>query len=384
MLVAAAARAYDPLTPLHRVESSEFVFKTDRHDVPARIYRPTGALGPLPVILFSHGLGGSRDTAGYLGRHWAARGYAVIFLQHPGSDSEVWQGKWAVAALLALKRAASVESYIARAADVTAVLDALENPPPHASVLRGLDPRRVGLAGHSFGAKTTQALGGEALPGGRSLADPRIRAALPMSPRSAALMSPRESFGAVLIPWLTTTGHPSGSPAPRPSNAARSFVPCRRTARPSNWSSTAGNTTCSRMPRSGPGKSRGTPPITAPSSRQARRSGMRSCAARRRRGGGWTRMSGPPSAPGTSGRQSSRRSGGCGLTERRLQSPWVHTARRWGHRRYRRLLALHDEKRQSGDCSPLCTFRYARSVPLTAAGCCRGGGTGWCSCRAGC
>lgn len=212
VLAPAAVRAYDPLTPLRGVENSEFVFKTDRHDVPARIYRPTGTSGPLPVILFSHGLGGSRDTAGYLGRHWAARGYAVIFLQHPGSDSSVWEGKWAVAALLALKRAASVENYIARAADVTAVLDALENPPPRASVLRDLDPRRVGLAGHSFGAKTTQALGGEALPGGRSLADPRVRAALPMSPSPAALMSPEESFGAVRIPWLAMTGTRDGSP----------------------------------------------------------------------------------------------------------------------------------------------------------------------------
>lgn len=206
------AQAYDPLTPLHRVETSEFVFKTARHDVPARIYRPTGTSGPLPVILFSHGLGGSRETAGYLGRHWAARGYGVIFLQHPGSDSAVWQGKWAVAALLALKRAASVENYIARAADVSAVLDTLENPPAGASALRNLDPRRVGMAGHSFGAKTTQALGGEVLPGGRSLADPRIRAALPMSPSPAARMSPAETFGSVKIPWLAMTGTRDGSP----------------------------------------------------------------------------------------------------------------------------------------------------------------------------
>jgi predicted dienelactone hydrolase len=208
----AVARAYDPLTPLSAVESSEFTFRTDRHDVPARIYRPSDAAAPLPVILFSHGLGGSRHTATYLGRHWAARGYAVIFLQHPGSDSSVWEGKFLPVAWLALKRAASVENYIARAADVSGLLDILANPPPGAPALRGLDLQRVGMSGHSFGARTTQALGGEALPGGRSLADPRIRAALPMSPSPAARMSPAESFGAIKIPWFLMTGTRDGSP----------------------------------------------------------------------------------------------------------------------------------------------------------------------------
>lgn len=212
LALATAAFGYDPLTTRHGVESTEFVFKTERHDVPARIYRPTGASGSLPVILFSHGLGGSRDTATYLGRHWGSRGYAVIFLQHPGSDSALWEGKLLPVAWLALRQAASVKNYLSRAADVSAVLDILADPPPGAAALRGLDLQRVGMSGHSFGARTTQAVGGEALPGGRSLADPRIRAALPMSPSPAARMAPAESFGAIKIPWLLMTGTRDGSP----------------------------------------------------------------------------------------------------------------------------------------------------------------------------
>ena len=48
---------------------------------------------PVPVILFSHGLGGNREGSKFLGEHWAARGYVAVFLQHPGSDDSVWKGK---------------------------------------------------------------------------------------------------------------------------------------------------------------------------------------------------------------------------------------------------------------------------------------------------
>ena len=36
------------------------------------------------LVLFSHGLGGDRTGSAYLGEHWAARGYVVVYLQHPG------------------------------------------------------------------------------------------------------------------------------------------------------------------------------------------------------------------------------------------------------------------------------------------------------------
>ena len=55
-------------------------------DVPVKLYLPTEAEGRWPIVLFSHGLGGSREAAAYLGRHWAGHGYATVFLQHPGSD----------------------------------------------------------------------------------------------------------------------------------------------------------------------------------------------------------------------------------------------------------------------------------------------------------
>ena len=48
--------------------------------------------GPAPLVLLSHGLGGSRDGLAYLGESLAAAGYVAVHLQHHGSDIGVWQG----------------------------------------------------------------------------------------------------------------------------------------------------------------------------------------------------------------------------------------------------------------------------------------------------
>src|SRR5205809_726495 len=60
--------------------------------VPVKIYFPTTAPGPFPVVLFSHGLGGTRDGYAYLGSQWSASAYVVVHLQHIGSDDSVWRG----------------------------------------------------------------------------------------------------------------------------------------------------------------------------------------------------------------------------------------------------------------------------------------------------
>ena len=54
--------------------------------IPVRIYYPANAAERFPVVVFSTGLGRSRDDCAYLGRHWAGCGYVSVFVQHPGSD----------------------------------------------------------------------------------------------------------------------------------------------------------------------------------------------------------------------------------------------------------------------------------------------------------
>jgi len=179
-----------------------------RRSIPIRVYLPADT-APAAVILFSHGLGGSREGNEYIAHHWSARGYAVVFLQHPGSDVSVWQGVPLARRNAALQRAASPQNFMLRVNDVTAVLDQLERwnkSSTHA--LRGrLDLKRVGMSGHSFGAVTTQAVSGQAAARpGVSLTESRIKAAVAFSPSSPRAGTPQQAFSKVKLPWMLMTG----------------------------------------------------------------------------------------------------------------------------------------------------------------------------------
>lgn len=171
--------------------------------------------GSHPVVLFSHGLGGSRDVSAYLGRHWAARGYVAVFLQHPGSDARVWKQVPRGERKQAMIQAASGRNLRRRLEDVQDVLDALtEWNRQSGNPLYGLlDMETIGMSGHSFGAVTTQAVGGQSRPFGRIReTDRRIRAALPMSPSCPRFGDPETAFASVTIPWLLMTGTRDISP----------------------------------------------------------------------------------------------------------------------------------------------------------------------------
>lgn len=85
---------YDPVGGLFDLEKSHFLDIESSHGgrvIPLLISLPEKK-GYLPVILFSHGLGGSRTGCEYIRTYWTARGYATIFLQHPGSDESLLDG----------------------------------------------------------------------------------------------------------------------------------------------------------------------------------------------------------------------------------------------------------------------------------------------------
>lgn len=204
--------AYDPLTLLHQEQVAilDLTVHDDarNRDVPIRVYR-CESVKAAPVVLFSHGLGGSREMGLYLGKHWATRGYVAIFLQHPGSDTSVWKGKRPREIMNAMREAANSENFLLRTQDVPAVLDQLEkwNTDQSHQLFEAFDLNRVGMSGHSFGALTTQAVSGQGRPRAPGvLTDPRIKAALPMSPSSPTVGDPQTAFGKVQIPWLLMTG----------------------------------------------------------------------------------------------------------------------------------------------------------------------------------
>ncbi len=194
-------------------------------EIPIRVFLPSDKT-PAPVVLFSHGLGGTRTGSKYLGEHWARRGYVAVFLQHPGSDDSVWKNKPPLQRIAALKKAAGMENFLLRVHDVPVVLDQLEiwNKSGSHALAGRLDLKRIGMAGHSFGAVTTQALCGQAFPAGQSFTDPRIQAAVIMSPSGPRVGEPQRAFADVKLPWLLLTGTRDASPIARMDATARLVV----------------------------------------------------------------------------------------------------------------------------------------------------------------
>lgn len=194
-------------------------FKIEWHDlavkdsvrnriIPVRIYLPVQKF-PAAVILFSHGLGGSREGSVYLAEHWSARGYLCVFVQHPGSDEGVWKDKPVLQRMIAMKNAVSLKNFILRVKDISAVLDQLEkwNKNKSHPLHDRIDLSRIGMSGHSFGAVTTQAVSGQNFKNNISFTDARIKAAIMFSPSSPRQgLTPVESFGNVKIPWMLMTG----------------------------------------------------------------------------------------------------------------------------------------------------------------------------------
>ncbi len=170
-------------------------------DIPVRVYAPSGA-GLVPLIIFSHGLGGSRAAGEAWLRHWAGNGYVCLAVQHHGSDEELWRGLGPWRAMRKMREAASAAQLLERVRDVRFVLD--ESARRKASgepALRDANLDAVGMSGHSFGAITTQVLAGQ----GGAGRDARIKAAMAFSP-SSRKDAGEASFSGIAIPFLGVTG----------------------------------------------------------------------------------------------------------------------------------------------------------------------------------
>lgn len=210
-----AAVAYEPGSGSFPVATAyyEWTDTARNRQVPVKIYFPESGAGPFPVILFSHGLGGTRDGYEYLGTHWASHGYVSVHLQHIGSDDAVWRGVKPSRIKKAMREAiANPQNSINRPLDVRFAIDQLTRLNRSDVSLKGrLDLDHIGLAGHSFGAYTTLACAGQVFVGKRgkesSLPEPRIKAAIPMSaPVSSRSTDYDKAYGSIQLPCLHMTG----------------------------------------------------------------------------------------------------------------------------------------------------------------------------------
>jgi len=147
--------------------------------VPVRLYWPEGNK-PVPLVVFSHGIGGSRLGYSYLGQYFASHGMASLHLQHVGSDRSLWTGN-PLSLVDRLQVAAHEREALERVKDLSFALDRLL---AREEFGRRVDRGRIAAAGHSYGANTVLlAVGASVQREGRQirLRDPRIKAAVLLS-----------------------------------------------------------------------------------------------------------------------------------------------------------------------------------------------------------
>jgi len=175
--------------------------------VPAKLYLPAGpklGAGTVPLVVFSHGIGGSMDGYTYLGRFFAAQGYASLHVQHVGSDRQIWWGN-PLKLASRLSDAAQDSEALNRVKDVKFALDSLLGDP----VGKLMDVKRLIAAGHSYGANTTMLLVGAKVDINGStvwVKDPRFSAAILISaPPFYGLGDPLNIVSGIDVPTLHIT-----------------------------------------------------------------------------------------------------------------------------------------------------------------------------------
>jgi predicted dienelactone hydrolase len=144
--------------------------------------------GPVPVegyplIVFSHGFGGSSTQSTFLMEAMANAGYLVLAPDHADARKSWYPGSFLLGFVFnrpeePFRKEAewSDATYRDRRDDIEAILDGVFEAKAVAGV--PVDLKRVGLAGHSLGGYTVLGLAG-AWP---SWKDPRVKAVLALSP----------------------------------------------------------------------------------------------------------------------------------------------------------------------------------------------------------
>ncbi|ACU72195.1 conserved hypothetical protein [Catenulispora acidiphila DSM 44928] len=180
-------------------------------DLQVRVSAPVSG-NALPVVVFSHGFGGSLDKYAPLADFWAAHGFVVVQPTHLDSrtlavtpDDPRYPDIWRV-----------------RISDLTRVIDDLDTL---VAAVPGLaervDATRIAIAGHSWGAQTASALLGAGVLDaagvpGEDFADKRVMAGVllsltgtgeslsPFAAENFPFMHP--DFSDLSIPALIVTG----------------------------------------------------------------------------------------------------------------------------------------------------------------------------------
>lgn len=163
--------------------------------------------GPMPVIVFSHGLGGSGDNYQPLARAWAEHGFLVVQPTHPDSLAEASSEERRALIVSRTPTLESIASWDERPGEVALVLDQLDRVVAQAGAPADrVDAEHVGIGGHSFGAHTSMLCGGVTHAGSTRFAEPRADAILLMSPQGTGGGLTERSYATLTAPAMVVTG----------------------------------------------------------------------------------------------------------------------------------------------------------------------------------
>lgn len=191
----------------------------DNRPVKIKVYYPVGHDdGPFPVIIWSHGLGGSVDGAAFLARFLCSHGYIIVNVQHHGTDSSLWEGKeghpWDIIRDTHISRDVTFNRFN----DIPFLLSQLPDwMAAHDEVQADLSI--MGMSGHSFGALTTQVIAGMTFPNQQeeltSFKSDAFKAGILYSPGSVEHLGDFDSkdvYPSIDLPLFHMTGTDDGSP----------------------------------------------------------------------------------------------------------------------------------------------------------------------------
>jgi predicted dienelactone hydrolase len=213
-LLGLAARAESPWTGSNTIDCAVLQDSQRKKELQVKVTYPLAA-GKYPVVVFSHGAGGSKNTDSLLTQYWADHGYVCLQPTHEDSVLLARQrGEQITFRQLLRSILKDYAGWQNRVRDVSFVIDSL---PALQKLADRIDATRIGVGGHSYGAWVSQIIGGAKInlpEGERTMADKRVKAVLLLSPQGIVPgtlgMKNEHSWDGLRIPTMVMTGSLDG------------------------------------------------------------------------------------------------------------------------------------------------------------------------------